>query len=362
MTRVLVALSGHGFGHAAQTAPLVTALRSLLPGLHVTMRTSAPAALLREFFPQAADISVPDDETPLDFGAVMRSPFEVDGPATAAGYVERHRHYEAAVEAERRALRQASPDLLIANISYVTLAAAQSLGIPAVAFSSLNWLEIYRHYAAANADPVIVDDMLAGYRSVARFIAPAPAMRMPDIAVTSVGPVARVVADRPGLRAYIARQIGLAAGERVLLVSLGGIPGGIDAEHWSAEPGIKVIVAGDVASPGGGIIAASSLNLPHLSLLAGVDLLVTKPGYGSFVEAAVHGVPVLYVPRDDWPEAPALVDWLERHGNAMVLPRADLDRGAFAEKASGLWSRGPMAPVPMTGADEAARLIAGILS
>lgn len=357
-----MALSGHGFGHAAQTAPLVTALASLLPGLHVTMHSAAPVGLLRDFFPQAAEISMPDNDTPADFGAVMRSPFEVDGPATVARYVERHRHYEVAIEAERRALLKARPHLVIANISYVTLAAARSLGIPAVAFSSLNWLEIYRHYASADADPVILNEMLAGYRSAARFIAPAPAMGMRDIAITSVGPVARVVADQAAWRADIARQIGLRPGERVLLVSLGGIPGGIDAEHWSAESGIKVIVAGDVASPRAGIIPASSLNLPHLSLLAGVDLLVTKPGYGSFVEAAAHGVPVLYVPRDDWPEAPALVDWLQHTASAMVLPRADLDRGAFAERASRLWSRGPTGPVPMTGADEAARLITELLT
>lgn len=360
MTRLLVALSGHGFGHAAQTAPLVAALVSLIPGLHVAVRSAAPTSLLREFFPQAAEVSVPDDTSPADFGAVMRSPFEVDGAATVARYAERHRQYASTVEVERRALMELRPDLVIANISYVTLAAAASLGIPAVAFSSLNWLEIYRHYAGADADPTIIDDMLRGYRSAARFLAPEPAMPMPDIGINAIGPVARVLGHRAALRAEIAARIGLQSDERVVLVSLGGIPGGLDPMNWPTEPGLRVIVAGDTVSSGA-IISASSLDLPHLSLLAGVDLLVAKPGYGSFVEAAAHGVPVLYVPRDNWPEAPALVAWLERVANAAVLLRGDLERGAFAESARQLWARGPAAPVPMTGADEAARLIAAIL-
>ncbi len=355
-----MALSGHGFGHAAQTAPLVTALASLMPGLHVMLRSAAPISLLHEFFPGVAEISVPGDASPADFGAVMRSPFEVDGEATVARYAERHRHYAAALDVERCALIGLRPDLVIANVSYVTLAAAASLGIPAVAFSSLNWLEIYRYYAGAAADPVVVGEMLAGYRSAACFLAPEPAMPMPDIAITAIGPVARVLGHRAALRSEIAARIGLQPDERVVLVSLGGIPGGLDPVNWPAETGIRVIVAGDATSSGA-VISASSLDLPHLSLLAGVDLLVAKPGYGSFVEAAAHGVPVLYVPRDHWPEAPALVSWLERVATAEVLPRGDLERGAFAERARGLWARGAAAPVPMTGADEAAGLIAAIL-
>ena len=38
-------------------------------------------------------------------------------------------------------------------------------------------------------------------------------------------------------------------------------------------------------------------------LLASSDALLCKPGYGSFVEAASCGVPVLYVARPDWPES-----------------------------------------------------------
>ena len=37
--------------------------------------------------------------------------------------------------------------------------------------------------------------------------------------------------------------------------------------------------------------------------------MLTKPGYSSFAEAATHGLPVLCVRRDDWPESPWLLRW-----------------------------------------------------
>jgi hypothetical protein len=62
--------------------------------------------------------------------------------------------------------------------------------------------------------------------------------------------------------------------------------------------------------------------LSFLDLLASCDVLITKVGYGSFVEAAAHAVPVLYLDRPDWPETPYLAAWLAEHGNALSLDEA----------------------------------------
>ncbi|TAN60870.1 MAG: hypothetical protein EPN20_13195, partial [Magnetospirillum sp.] len=41
-----LALSPHGFGHAAMTAPVVTELRRRRPGLRLTIQTGVPRAFL----------------------------------------------------------------------------------------------------------------------------------------------------------------------------------------------------------------------------------------------------------------------------------------------------------------------------
>ncbi|MGH8525052.1 MAG: hypothetical protein ACREXY_12825, partial [Gammaproteobacteria bacterium] len=45
-----VAISYHGFGHIAQTGPLVNALRSRIPGLRLIIRCAAPLGVLQTHF------------------------------------------------------------------------------------------------------------------------------------------------------------------------------------------------------------------------------------------------------------------------------------------------------------------------
>jgi hypothetical protein len=48
-------------------------------------------------------------------------------------------------------------------------------------------------------------------------------------------------------------------------------------------------------------------------LVASVDVVLTKPGYGTFTEAGLAGTPLLYLERPDWPETAHLAAWLERY-------------------------------------------------
>jgi hypothetical protein len=91
-------------------------------------------------------------------------------------------------------------------------------------------------------------------------------------------------------------------------------------------------------------------------------VLLCKPGYGSFVEAACSGTPVLYVNRPDWPEAPDLVEWLQQHGVCREVSREQLESGDIAQDLSGLGSVPQIvAPLP-GGAAQVADWLMGKLS
>jgi UDP:flavonoid glycosyltransferase YjiC (YdhE family) len=103
--------------------------------------------------------------------------------------------------------------------------------------------------------------------------------------------------------------------------------------------------------------AFADTGLAYADMLASVDALVTKPGYGSFVEAVGSGVPVLYLPRPDWPEAPYLIDWLRAHGNALEIGEAELRAGRIGAALHTLWRQAPARPRVCDGAEVAARRI-----
>jgi hypothetical protein len=94
-----------------------------------------------------------------------------------------------------------------------------------------------------------------------------------------------------------------------------------------------------------------------LEALASCDALITKPGYGTFAEAACSGVPVLTLERRDWPESRWLVDWLSER-----VPLREIRPDAFAagdiqQPLAELLEAGPAEPVAPTGVSEAADLL-----
>lgn len=356
MRRLLVALSAHGFGHWAQTAPVLNALRERLPDLHLTVRSALPRPLLEArlhgaFTHQAAS---------ADFGMRMRSPMDVDVERSAAAYAELHAAWPQRLRQERAALAAASPDLELANVPYLSLAAAATLDLPALGMCSLNWADIYAHYCGARPEgPAIEAQIRAAYAGALAFLQPQPSMPMPDLACRRpVGPLATV-----GRHCKVAASgaLGLKPGERWVLVNLGGVAGGLSLRQWPQLRGVRWVVPAAWAAEHPAALAQETLGLGFTDLLASCDALVTKPGYGIFAEAACNGIPVAYARRGDWPEEAYLVDWLRRHGRAREIGRADLEAGRLEETLDALWATPAPAPVAPTGIEEAADILLRLL-
>lgn len=348
MPHLLAAITAHGYGHLAQTAPVLNALRQRLPELRLTLYTTLPRALLAKRI--AGEFTL-IDRAP-DVGMLMNDALSVDVAASAAAYRDFHRHWQREVAAEARWLAELAPDLVFANAPYRLLAAAKQADIPALALCSLNWADVYRHVCGHRPEaPAILDQMLAAYHDAELFLQPAPSMPMSDLANRrAIGPIARLGTPR---RAELAARCGAAEDDTFVLVSLGGIPMQVDASRWPRRPGLHWIVPQSWHAPRADMVAFESLVFDFVDTLRSSDALLTKPGYGSFSEAVCNSVPVLYVPRDDWPEETCLVEWLHRRGRGRaVTPRA-LAEGDLAETLQQLLDLPAVAPPAPSGIEEA---------
>ena len=142
---LLVCISGHGFGHVAQTAPVLNALYERMPDLQITVRTTAPISHLR------SRIHCPFNymrESGGDVGILMHSALDAQVNETAAAYQQLHRDWGLTVSNESRALREIAPDFVLSNVGYLPLAGAYRAGIPCAGMSSLNWADVFDHYCA----------------------------------------------------------------------------------------------------------------------------------------------------------------------------------------------------------------------
>lgn len=353
--RLLLDVSPHGYGHLAQAAPVVNALRASLPELRLTVRSTLPAAVLAAHLAgEFRHIGRTGDIVP-----VMRDALGVDVAATARAYADLHADWAARVAEDAAAIRALRPDLVLSAMGYLSLAAAGAAGVPAAALGSFHWAEIYQRYCGhLPGTGAVRQQMLDAYRSASLFLKLTPGMPMPEIAGPIIGPVARLGRER---RSELRERLDVDANARVVLVALGGIPTRLDIGRWPARDGLGWLVPRDWHALRPDATAFESLGWSFGDLVASTDAVVTKPGYGTFVEAACAGVPVLTLERPDWPEAPHLLEWLKTHTRVRVVSRDELESGAVAEMLDALWSApAPQRPEP-TGNTEGAEILEALL-
>ena len=321
---LLTAITSHGFGHAAQVAPVLNALRELQPEIAFTVQSSLPSAFLRERIKGAFEQI---DEAP-DFGLVMQSAITIDLDASAEAYRKLHTDWHGKVERLSRRLQVLAPDLVLADVPYLTLAAAAHAGIPAVALCSLNWADIYRHYFSDRKEAnQVLDEMETAYRSAQMFLCPEPSMQMPFL--NAGRPIAPIAMRGVNRRTELCARLGIGGDKIIMLVAPGGVQTRFPVENWPAGQGIHWLVSEQwhISHPNVGNYQQAGFCFTDL--VASCDAVLGKCGYGTVAECVTNGTPLLYIPRPGWPEEQTLLDWLQAHGAAVAVSQTTLVDGDF---------------------------------
>jgi hypothetical protein len=211
----------------------------------------------------------------------------------------------------------------------------------------LNWADIYRHYCG---DDAIASQIRSCYANANAFLRATPGMAMGDL--PNLTPVAPIAAVGENKREELNRLLQLSATEKLVLVSMGGIASRSPLARWPRIDGVRWLVQDSWRMNHPDAVALESLPLSFNDLLSSCDALMCKPGYGSFVEAACSGIPVLYVSRADWPESPALIEWLQKNANCREISREQLESGDFGKELENICCAPRATPVQPNGADQ----------
>ena len=354
---LFVDISSHGLGHLAQVAPILNALNRRLPGLRMTIRSGVPIEKLRARvlgdFSHIAQAS--------DFGYVMLDAVRIDFVATAAMYRAQHANWVQRVAEEAMQLAALAPDLVLTDVAYLPLVGAAQAGIPSLSMCSLNWADLFVHFFGHDSwAPEIHRQILDAYRCAEIFLRLTPAMSMADFPRRqAVAPVAAIGHDR---RTELHEHLGLASDTKLALVAFGGFDKSLGAELWPQIPGLYWLIPETWQIHRKDMAATEPLGIPFPDLLRSVDIVLTKPGYGTFAESACNGTPVLYLRRDNWPEQDCLIEWLAQNARCLEISEGDLASNRLPELLDRLWQKA-LPPVPSaSGAEEAAALIANRLT
>lgn len=352
-------ISGHGFGHAAQVAPVLNALAALVPDLHVVLRTTVPESFFR------ARLTVPWEHRPAeqDIGCIQDGPLKIDVPATWAALRRFHDTWNRRLDEETRLLRNFAPDLLLSDISYFALSAGHEAGIRCLALASLAWDEIMQVYVQPGHpdQTALLDRMRACYGLAEFLIRLAPALPLRSFrTIVDVGPIVEPLrSDAARLR----RAVGAKDGERLVLVGFGGIAlTDLPYERIDRLEGYRFLVDGKLPHPFARIHSVEDTGMRFMEVLASTDIIMTKPGYSTIVEAVDKRKSVVYVRRYNFGDEPSVVDYLHRHGRGIELSMADFVAGRWEPSLTALVSQPPFpaAPPPPGTAQAAAQIAAAL--
>ena len=356
MPTIWCAISGHGYGHAAQVVPVLNELGRRLPNLKTILRTTVPATFFRDRLTIRWDLH----SIQQDVGCIQKGPLEIDVPATWEAHVQFHTTWERRIAEETAAIQAAAPAVILADTPYLAASAGKAAGIPVVVLANFTWIEALTPFVSPQQPQheTILDAMRHSYRLANLALRIAPGLSLsPFSNVVDIGPIAETHQSR---REDIRRKLGVNDSERLVLLAFGGIA--LQSLPWEKMAQISnyhFIVSSPPIRPSPRIHVASTIPHSFSTLMASVDLVMTKPGYGTIVEAVILDLPVAYVRRYNFADEAPLVEFLHRYGRGYELSLSDFLDGNWRPALEAVCHAQASGDPPLaTGASDAACLLA----
>jgi len=305
-----------------------------------------------------------------DTGVVQRSSIEQDDPATIDAALDFYSHYDDRVARELDAVAADRPSVIVGDIAPLAFDVAARLGVPGVAVANFTWDWIYEsHPGMSIRAPRLVPQLRASYaRATMAIELPFAGGFDAFSAVQAIPLVARhPTRTREDTRAHFA----LPPDRRLVLLSFGGygLPdldvSAIDAfDTWSVVTTDRIRQPLASLPPHVHLIpedAFIATGFRYEDLVAAVDVVLTKPGFGITAECVSTGTAMLYTSRGQFREYDVLVQALPRYVRSRFIAPGDLLQGRWRLALNQLLAQ-PPAPERLAtdGAVYAARTIVSV--
>lgn len=355
MPIIWAAISGHGYGHAAQVVPVLNALGALIQDLAVILRTLVPAS----FFTDRLRVPWTLQPVQQDIGCIQQGPMHIDVAATWQAHARFHADWSSRLRREVDAIRSAGPRVIVADTPYLALRAGAEAGVPAVCLANLTWHDILTPFIDGSRPDQrdILAEIGSHYATAGSALRIAPGLPLSPLQnVTDIGAISELAVP---VRDALRKRLELLDNERLVLVGFGGVRlTSLPWETMEALPGYRFIVDDPITRRSSRIFSLGSLPYRFRSLIPSVDVIMTKPGYGTVVEAVAARVPVVYVRRHNFADEQPLVEFLGQYGRSCELSREDFQAGRWEEALEAVERQPiPAAAPSFSGAADAARYL-----
>jgi hypothetical protein len=354
-------ITPHGFGHATRAAAVMGSIQRVAtgqgrPAIRYEIFTRVP----RWLFEQSLEEPFGYHELQTDIGLAQRDALHEDIPETLR-QLDAFLPFDSSKVAHlAQQVHDLNCEMVLCDIAPLGIAVASAVGVPSVLVENFTWDWIYAGYVAG--EPRLqrhIDTLRQVFHSATCHIQTEPVCDYTPSNLLSA-PVSR--APRvPAAR--IREQLGVGAGQKLVLITMGGLSG-TDAhtfvDQLSAQRGITFIIPGGseaLHSEGNVIVLPYHSSYFHPDLVNAVDALVGKTGYSTVAEAYHAGVPYGYVPREHFPESEVMEAYIQTNMRGLCFAEAEFRSGAWLKRLPELLALGRITRSGPNGARQVAEFL-----
>ncbi len=316
-----VAITNHGFGHAARTASVAAAIQKLCPEILLILVTTAPRWLLESYI-QSDFIYRP---RAFDVGVVQADSLTMDKAATLEKLQHIRAQQRSLIAGEVNFIRQNRVGLILADIPPLATAIAKAADIPCWMSSNFGWDFIYRAWGDEFGE--IADWIKDCFSQCDRlfrlpFHEPMSAFRViTDVGLTGGSP--RYEVDELRVIWGITAPV-----DRTVLLTFGGLGlQQIPYNNLASYPDWQFITFDQSARDLPNLLKISDYKYRPVDFMPLCGRVVSKPGYSTFAEAIRVGVPIVSLYREDFAESPLLIEGITNHAHHQLLSSSEFFQG-----------------------------------
>ncbi len=354
MEKIIYYITAHGYGHGTRSCDVINALRTIAPNIPVIVKTDLPLNFMNSRLPDSIDIR----PGAFDIGLIQKDSIQIDLPASLDAIQTLYTRETELIDQEAAFMENENAGVVVADIPAIPLAAAQKAGRPNIATGNFGWDWIYSDFV--RHDPrwqIYVDKFRQVYEKTALLL------RQPFAEPMSAFPkqVDLPLLTKPGkvCKKKIIEATGANPEKQWILLSFTSL--NLDAkalEKLSSMPGHELFTVDPLEWDGSGIHCLSRSVACFSDLLASMDVVVTKPGFGILSDCIANGKPIVYADRENFLEYEILVENIEKYCRNAFIPATDLYAGNLAPALESIETEPPKREnMPQGGAELAARHI-----
>ena len=323
MKKIAYYITAHGYGHGARSCDVVNALRAAAPDQPVIVITDLPETFMHSRLLPGIELR----RGAFDVGLIQQDSIQVDLDASLKAIETLYARESELIRQELDFLRCENVGAVVADIPAIPLAAAQRTGLPNMATGNFGWDWIYEEFV--QHDPrwrPYVDKFRTVYGQTDLLL------RQPFAEPMEAFPnridLPLLAAPGRNSREKIAALSGADPGKRWVLLSFTSLNleqpaldqlANLSGHEWfSVEPlewrnsSVHCVTRSDVC---------------FADIMASVDIVVTKPGFGILSECIANHKPIIYSDRIHFREYAVLVKCIERYCRHAFIPNSELYAG-----------------------------------